>query len=41
MLDPDVPTTVLQGLLVNEEDNEDVDLQKVSISILFVQVSEL
>ncbi|KAL1816058.1 hypothetical protein ACET3Z_018632 [Daucus carota] len=29
MLDPDVPTTVLQGLLVNEEDSEDVDLQKI------------
>lgn len=33
VLDPDVPTTVLQGLLVNEEDSEDIDLQKVSISL--------
>lgn len=41
MLDPDVPATVLQGLLVNEEDSEDVDLQKVSTSILFFQVPEL
>lgn len=30
MLGPDVPTTVLQCLLVDEEDSEDVDLQKVS-----------
>lgn len=29
MLDPDVPTTVLQVLLLNEQDGEDVDLQKV------------
>ncbi|XP_022143113.1 nuclear pore complex protein NUP205 [Momordica charantia] len=29
MLDPDVPTTVLQVLLLNEQDGEDVDLQKI------------
>ncbi|XP_022938219.1 nuclear pore complex protein NUP205 isoform X2 [Cucurbita moschata] len=29
MLDPDVPTTILQVLLQNEQDGEDVDLQKI------------
>lgn len=29
MLDPDVPTTVLQVLLLNEQDGDDVDLQKI------------
>ncbi|CAN0838668.1 Nuclear pore complex protein NUP205 [Linum grandiflorum] len=28
-LDPDVPTTVLQFLLLEEQDNEDLDLQKI------------
>uniref|UniRef100_A0A5B7BQC9 Nuclear pore complex protein NUP205 n=1 Tax=Davidia involucrata TaxID=16924 RepID=A0A5B7BQC9_DAVIN len=29
MLDPDVPTTVLQFLLLDEQDTEDLDLQKI------------
>ncbi|CAK9182162.1 unnamed protein product [Ilex paraguariensis] len=29
MLDPDVPTTVLQLLLIDEQDSEDFDLQKI------------
>lgn len=33
MLGPDVPTTVLQSLLFDEDDSEDFDLQKVLPSI--------
>lgn len=29
MLDPDVPTSVLESLLLDEQDGEDLDLQKV------------
>jgi len=29
MLDPDVPTTVLQNVILDEQEGEDLDLQKV------------
>lgn len=32
ILDPDVPTTVLQSLLVDEQENGDLDLEKVSFN---------
>lgn len=50
MLAPDVPTTVLQYLLLDEQDGEDLDLQKacsfyivwgvISFSLLFSLMKE-
>lgn len=43
MIAPDIPTAVLQFLLLNEEDGEDLDLEKACslVKIYFVMYSVL
>lgn len=37
MLDPDIPSTVLQFLLLDEQEGEDLDLQKVCSFTIYMQ----